>query len=242
MPNQVRLDALRTRAMQRANREGDDATLGFLTKAEWNGLLDAAWRELWDLLVTRYQDQYAKSVQFNITAATDTYSFTTIGAADFYKALGVDMQVNGQFWQPLKRFSFSERGMGNPLSPLLSGIPGLLDLRYQLRGDAVVFMQPVPSITVKLWYVPTAQCLVNGIGSPTSATLTNDADTIDDVNGYGELVVVIAAINALLKEESDVSALMAEKQMLLQRIHAASAIRDTGATERIADVSGYDWS
>lgn len=231
MPNLVQLSDLRTAAKQRANREGDDDTLGFITKAEWNTYINASWRELYDLLVTRYQDQYAKaSASFAVTGATDTYSWTTLAVSDLYKALGVDMLV-GQtnYWQPLKRFNFAERGQGNPLSPLVAGVPGLYDLRYQLRGDGVVFMQPVPSATCRLWYIPVAPAMVA------------DGDTIDDVNGYGEYVIVDAAMKALVKEDTDVSQLAALKGQLRERILTAASNRDAGGAETISDTSDYGW-
>lgn len=230
MPNSVQLSDLRTAAKQRVNRESDDDTSGFITKAEWNSYINSSWRELYDLLVSKYQEQFAKSVQFNISDSAESYSWTTIGATDFYKGLGVDMLLQGpNYWQPLKRFNFAERGFGNPLAPLVVGVPGLYPLRYQLRGDAVFFMRPVPSATCRLWYIPVAP------------SLTLDTDTIDDVNGYSEYVVVDAAIKALLKEESDPSALMAVKAALRERVLSSSDNRDAGSPVTVGDTSEYGW-
>lgn len=231
MPNLVSLSTLRTRARRRANREKDDPTNGFVTDSEANDLVNQSWRKLYNLICDRYQEQYCSTVQFNITGATDTYSFATIGADNFYKALGVDMLVSagGQYWQPLKRFNLAERGFGNPLAPLVVGVPGMYPLRYQIRGDSVVFMQPVPSATVRLLYIPVAP------------VMTLDTDTIDDVNGFSEYITVDAAIQMMIKEDSDTMNLERQLQRELERIITSASNRDAGSPSTIADTSEYGW-
>jgi hypothetical protein len=225
VPNLVRLDDLRTQVLQRSNREGDDPAAGFVTSAELNGYINRSWRRLYNLLVERFQDQFAKaSAPFAITDATDTYAWATIGCSDFYKALGVDYQV-GTYWQPVRRFNFADRGMQNPLGPLYANVPGLYDLRYQLRGDGLVFMRPIPSVNVRLWYVPVAPALVA------------DSDTLDDVNGFAEYVVVDSAIKVLLKEESDTSALERERERLEALVISAGSSRDAGAVPTVVDTT-----
>ena len=57
------------------------------------------------------------------------------------------------------------------------------------------------------------------------------------MNGWEEYVVNSAAMDALAKEESDVSVLAAQQQALLQRIQVMAANRDTGECETVADVT-----
>jgi hypothetical protein len=93
-------------------------------------------------------------------------------------------------------------------------------LRYHLQGGSIRFV-PVPSTTqtLKLWYVPA------------QTPMTDTADTLDGVNGWEEYVVIDAAMKALIKEESDVSALMAQKEAIKRRIESMSQNRDAGMPE-----------
>lgn len=52
--------------------------------------------------------------------------------------------------------------------------------------------------------------------------------TFDGISGYEELVVLIAAIKCLVKQEADVSALMAEKDAFYARIDQAASNRSGG--------------
>mgnify|MGYP003153623004 CR=1 FL=1 len=56
--------------------------------------------------------------------------------------------------------------------------------------------------------------------------------------GYQEYVVVSAAIKCLMKEESDVRMLLAEKADLQRRIETAAPRKDAGHPHKIVDVSG----
>ena len=63
---------------------------------------------------------------------------------------------------------------------------------------------------------------------PRPAALALDADTVDGVAGWEDYVVVRAAAKALAKEESDVSVLASELQLLTKRIEAMAENRDAG--------------
>jgi hypothetical protein len=65
--------------------------------------------------------------------------------------------------------------------------------------------------------------------------LTTDASVCDGISGWTEYIIVDAAIKAMQKEESDVSALMAQKQMLTQRINAMAESRDAGSPAKVSD-------
>jgi hypothetical protein len=228
MPNLVSLVTLRTRARQRCGQDYTSGT-GIATDAEINTHIQASWQELYELILERYQEQYAKNVSFNITSGTDTYTWATIGCSDFYKCLGVDYYNGGGFYTTLRRFNFADRNSTTPSAPMLVGYPGLYEMKYQVRADAIVFMQPIVAGTIRLWYAPVAP------------TLTADGDTIDDVNGFGEYVVVDTAIKLMTKEESDISGLMAQKAALRDRIIASAATRDIGGPITVSDTSRYGW-
>jgi hypothetical protein len=52
-------------------------------------------------------------------------------------------------------------------------------------------------------------------------------------------VIVSVAIDCLIKEEADVSALMMEKEQLKARITAVAEMRDLGEPVTVTDVSAY---
>lgn len=97
----------------RAKQESDNVGSGFITDAEWNTYLNASYQELYGLIVQAFGNDY-----FTQTPATG-YTFTTTGIvglfalpSDFFKLLGVDLQVGGSGnWISLKPFPMAERNM-----------------------------------------------------------------------------------------------------------------------------------
>jgi hypothetical protein len=76
--------------------------------------------------------------------------------------------------------------------------------------------------------------------------LTDDADTMDGVSGWGEYVIVDCVIKALQKEESDTSVAERQKAGLVQRIVDMAANRDAAnpltVTDSQAQVSGWPFA
>lgn len=215
----VTLTQLRARVREAADMVGS----GFVTDTatSLDAFINASADELWDILTTEFEDYAVSSTPLSVVASTGTYALP----ADFYKLLGVDLSVNGEEY-PLQEFTFRERHRykaGDLSSPELP--------MYRLEGSNLR-LRPTPTAAYSgtLWYVPTR------------ARLVNPADELVGVSGWEEFVVVGAAIKCLLKEESDASALMAEKAALKIRIEEAAAVRNPGAPARVVDVEGLnDW-
>jgi len=76
---------------------------------------------------------------------------------------------------------------------------------------------------------------------------TGDPASVTDpkIKHWMEYVVVDAAIKCLIKEESDPSALMAQKVALVQRLESAAENRDAGSPQIVADSTrsngGWGW-
>lgn len=230
MANTVELSDLRTRVEQRCDIPTSATSGTFILKAELNKYINLAFAELHDILVQKYEDIFVKSVTFNTSAqSTGVYSITSdVVATDFYKVLGVDLDAGGVNYR-LRPFSFQERTMFNTT---ISNVTGLVDTRYHVQGDNLKLIPaPPPSGTITFWYVPQV------------AELVNDGDTITDKAGYGvilgweEFIVVGAAIKVKQKEESDITALLAEKEMIRRRIEEAAGNRDAGESRAILDVT-----
>ena len=87
MTDFVALNTLRDEARQRA----DQVNTTFVTDSELNGYLNNSWSELYDILVSKYHDDYfLTSTSITVTSGTSSYSLPS----NFYKARGVDLNIN----------------------------------------------------------------------------------------------------------------------------------------------------
>lgn len=223
----------------------DQINSNFLSLAEWNSNINQSLYELYDLLIAAYGEEYFLSdpAQFTTNGSTQTYtlpdgvtSFTNglTGATGYiasacYKLYGVDLGVNNgpNGWVTVQKFNFIDRNKffyPNTNSTMY----GVFNMSYRLKGNSIIFI-PLPSgnMPVRVWCVPRMTQLI--------------ADTDCSVIGFSgwlEYVIVDAAIKAMQKEESDCSALMAQKEALRKRIEAMANNRDQGMPDTISDTRG----
>lgn len=206
-----------------ARQESDMVNSQFVSDAEFNSYINQSYFELYDILVQKFGDDYfATSYTFTPNGTDQEYPLPD----DFYKSIGVDLALNvsADSWITLHRFNMSDRNRF--AVPNFQNFYGVTNLRYRLSGNNIWFTPtPTGGQQIRLWYVPRMTPLVA------------ESDVADGVSGWLEYVVVDAAMKALAKEESDVSVMMARKQMLLQRIEAAAENRDAGQPMTVADNS-----
>jgi hypothetical protein len=227
---------LRTQARERADRVNSN----FVTTAELNGYINQSYFELYDLLVNSFEDYFLAAHTF-ITNSAISYTLpngvitdvdgTTV-SRPLYKLLGVDLGLsNGtNGYITLRKFDFISRNQ-NVYQNLTAQANGLTDIRYRVMGSVIQFTpSPASGQYIRLQYVPRM------------TRLLKDTDMADGVSGWTEYIVVDAAIKILIKEESDVSALMAVKQGLIDRIQAAAQNRDAGAPDTISNTRRTDYS
>ncbi len=225
------LGQIRVAAQQRA----DMVNSNFVSKAEWNSYINQSMYELYDLLITIYEDYYiAEPLSITTTGGTDTYALPNgtnhNGARPFYKLIGVDMgqgASGGNGWVTLKKFVFADRNkyyFPNAGSVLY----GVFNAAYRVMGSNIQFI-PTPSAnqTMRLWYIPR----LNQLLADTDLTDTG-------ISGWLEYVITDAAIKAGQKEETDVSVLIAQKMALKKRIEETASSRDAGMPETISDTRG----
>jgi len=210
-----------TQLINSVRLKADMVGADFCDDTEITEYINKSIAELYDLLLTTtYGDDYfVSSTNITLTGAT-TYSLTS-NIPTFYKLKGVDIQDGGQ-WRTLRPFMFAERNRQRN-----AAIDIIDQYRYRLVGNNLQFETNAPpaSGTIKVWYVPAATLLTTG------------SDTFDGVNGWEEYVVLDAAIKCLVKEESDVSALVKFKEDQLQRIMAAAPNRNAAEPQRVTDVN-----
>lgn len=219
---QLSLGQIRLMAQQRADRVNSN----FVTMPEWNTYINQSYFELYDLLVTLYEDYYVKEP---LLLTTDGIEQQVTLPSDFYKLLGVDLGLtnNTNAWVTLKKFDFISRNR-YVFPQLTTTYLGVFNLRYRLVGNTIMFI-PLPSAGqyIRIWYIPKL------------TQLLQDTDIADGISGWTEYVIVDAAIKALQKEEADVTVLMAQKQALLNRIENSGMNRDAGQPDSVSDVRSW---
>lgn len=228
------LGSLRLQAQQRADRVGSN----FVTTEEWNQYLNKSAQELYDLLVTAYEDYYlAPAYTFLTDGINNSYTLPngvlvgtdSVTSKPFYKLMGVDCGLanNNNARVTVHKYDFIERNRyvyPNVTSTFL----GVFNMRYRVMGSNINFI-PTPSAGqyMTLWYIPRLP------------TMLKDTDTLDSINGWSEYVIVRAAKMALDKEESDTARLTEELLFIKQRIEETASNRDAGQPDTISNTRAW---
>ncbi len=229
LPGQINLGYIRYLSQLRADKLNSQ----FLTTDEWNSNINQSIYELYDILVTKFGDDYflAPPLTFTTTGATvyplpDGTNFPTSPA--LYKLVGVDcgVAVGNNAWVTLPRYNWIDRNKF--IYPQLqANALGVFNLSYRQMGNQLYFIpNPTAGQYIQLWYVPMM------------TQLLQDTDMLSfSISGWSELIIVDAAIKALLKEESfeQASALETIKMKILERIETTAANRDVGQPNTISD-------
>lgn len=226
LPGEMTLGEIRLRAQQEADMQNST----FLSVPEWNFNINQSCYELYDLLITTYEDYYlAPRLTFATNGIDQQYDLPNgqnySGAPALYKLYGVDLGLDqsNNAKVSIKKFQFIDRNR-YVYPQLTSTYLGVFNLRYRIVGGKIMFI-PTPSASqyIGLWYYPRLR------------TLLKDSDTIDGFSGWTEYIIIDAAMKAMAKEESDIQALMARKLQIKQRIESAAAGRDAGQPDTISN-------
>ncbi len=232
------LAQIRLKAQQRADRVNSN----FVTMSEWNSFINQSMFELYDLLITTYEDLYvAAPIQFVTNGTTFLYPLPngsntfqnalnvgqTVTPPAFYKLIGVDLALQNanNAYVTVPKFNFINRNrFVYPNNA--STIYGVFNMQYRVMGSNIEFI-PTPSASqsIRLWYIPRI------------TELLQDTDiTTVGISGWVEYIIVKAAYYALTKEESDTSSLVMQLGALNKRIEETAANRDVGMADTISDV------
>lgn len=237
------LSQIRLQAMQRADRVNSN----FVTLPEWRNYINQSMFELYDLLVTTYEDYFIGTpVAFVADGTTFLYdlpngSNTFLNGIDktpftppaFYKLMGVDLALNNaqNAYVTINKFNFADRNRF-VYPNTASTIYGVFNLQYRCMGNKIEFI-PTPSAgqTIRLWYIPRL------------TELLQDTDTTTmGISGWIDYVITKAAYYALTKEESDTSSLVMQLAALQKRIEESAANRDAGRPDTISNSNMGNWS
>lgn len=236
-PSEMSLYELRLRSQQTADRAGSQ----FVSVSEWNAFLRLAMYELYDLLITSYEDYFAQQyVYINTNGTTQNYpvpngydnylggvypNATGDPAQAFYKLAGMDLGINtsNNAWVTLEKFDFIDRN-SYVYPNSTSTIYGVYNMRYRIMGNNInLIPTPAGNQQVRLWY------------SPKLPALLQDTDlTTIGYSGWLRYPIVRAAKYALDKEETDTANLSSELLFLKKRIEESSQNRDAGMPDTIS--------
>jgi len=237
-PSEMSLFEMRLRAQETADRVNSQ----FVIQSEWNSFLRLAMYELYDLLITVYEDLFASSFVFiNTNGTTQNYAIpdgvtnylggsygglSGAPALAFYKLAGMDLGINtsNNAWVTLLKFDFIERNKYvYPNST--STIYGVYNMRYRLMGNFVnIIPTPAGNQQIRMWY------------SPKLPALLKDTDlTTLGYSGWLRYPIVRAAKYALDKEEgTDTTKLDQEILFLKARIEQSATNRDNAMPDTIS--------
>lgn len=224
LQGKMSLGEIRKRSQERADRVNSQ----FVTLPEWNFFINQAYYELYDLLITVYEDYYVAPRLLIPTTGAQSYDLPTganyNSAPAFYKLYGVDCGLDSSTnaFVTLKKFDFIARNR-YVYPQITSTLLGVFNLQYRLVGDKIMFI-PTPAgvQNIGLWYFPRL------------TTLLQDTDVMDGISGWTQYVIVRAAKYALDKEESDTSKLDAELLFEKGRIEESAMNRDAGQPDTIS--------
>lgn len=252
-PSEMSLGELRLRCQQAADRVNSD----FVVTSEWNYFIRLAMYELYDIMMTSYEDWFAQEyfiINTNGTTANyplpdgatnylgGSYSGTSgTPAKAFYKLAGMDLNVNTSSITPsrvsLLKFDFIKRN-SYVYPNSTSTIYGVYNMRYRIMGNNInIIPTPAGNQTLIGWYSPRLPGLL----------MDSDLTTIG-VSGWLRYVIVRTAKYALDKEEgTDTSKLDQEILFLKKRIEEASQNRDAGIPDVISEtrqdsIYGSGWA
>jgi hypothetical protein len=227
-PGQINLGYLRYQARLKA----DMLKSNFVTNDEWNFMLNNSIMELYDLLVTKFGEDYFLAPPLIIQSSSAlnyplpngvNYS----GAPACFKVYGMDFNSYGaqvsntQGWVSMSRFNWADHNKYNVLLGAASNNVSGQYCSFQFRemGENVYVIPANSGQYFRLWYVPV------------NAQLLLDTDMMPfGYSAWWEYAVCDAAAKALEKQQlfDQAMALMNRKSALEIRIETTAANRNVG--------------
>jgi hypothetical protein len=196
---------------------------GFGDDADLIPKINDSYSELYDLLVTKFEDYFTTNFTFSIASGDDGYNMPM----GIYKVMGVDKQITGPTdYITLPKFNFMERNKWNSTIGLIA-LNGFPLVSYDWVGGRLKIIPAAnASGNYQMWYVPSCPELVN------------DSDSIlYDLQRWSTYIVVDVAIKLMVQEESNADYLIMQKDKLIARINASAINRDAGQGERVTDIA-----
>jgi len=234
LPGQINLGYLRYVTQLRSDKLNSQ----YLTTDEWNFNINQSAYALYDILVTKFGDDYffAPPLILSLTGL-DFYPLPNgsnySGAPAIYKLNGVDANISGQSsnanagWIPLARFNWSDRDKYTAYPGQAGALNNVYQMSYREMGSNLWFIPANSNFVVRLNYVPIM------------TQLLQDTDMLPfSISGWSEYIINDAAMKAMVKEESleKWNALAQANAQIMERIETTAANRDVGQPNTVSNV------
>jgi hypothetical protein len=237
LPGQISLGYLRYLTQLRADKLNSQ----YLTLDEWNSNINQSVYELYDILITKFGDDYffAPPLLIPLSGSNtyplpdgSNYPVNGVNSPALYKLNGIDVNTGGgttgpnAVWVPLSRFNWSDRDQFTTFPGQTGSITALQQMMYRPMGSQLQIFPASQNQTIRMWYVPVM------------TQLLQDTDMLAfSLSGWSEYVIVDAAMKAMIKEESleKWNALAASKAALMERIETTAANRDVGQANTVSN-------
>jgi hypothetical protein len=238
LPGQINLGYLRYMAQLRADKLNSQ----YLTTDEWNFNINQSGCELYDILVTKFGDDYffAPPLLIPLTGAVsypipDGSNYPVNGSASpaIYKLNGIDANVSGGApgpnagWVPLARANWSDRDRYTTFPGQAGALNNIYQMSYRIMGQQLFIFPTNSNMLIQVWYVPVM------------TQLLKDTDMLPfSISGWSEYVILDAAMKAMIKEESleKWNALAQMKTQIMERIETTAANKDVGQSNSVSNV------
>ena len=142
-------------AILEVRRRSDMEHSQFVTDAEIKSYIQMSYTELYDLIVSRFEDYYITDTLFSLTEEDNTYTIPS----NLYKIRGVDLITGAgpDDFVSLSKWNFQERGLA---SSLPVRVTGYRTVQYRLLGQEMTMMPAnnAPG-SYRLWYIPACPTL-----------------------------------------------------------------------------------
>lgn len=191
------LGALRIQAQQRSDLENSPN----ISTPEWNQYISQSYKELYDMLVSAYGNNYYVQTP---------YQFTLSGSqlvplpSDFYKQLRLEIQYSGSpsGFVTLRRFEPIEANRYSYPNTTINS-SGYTNLQYNIWGSNINFI-PIPQSgqLCQLWYVPepTPLQFIETCSTTNSSAVVGVNDVADlavGMNAFGTGIPTGATISSI---------------------------------------------
>lgn len=237
LPGQMSLGYLRYLSQLRADKLNSQ----YLTTDEWNSNINQSQYELYDILTTKFGDNYffAPPIYIPLTGLDyyplpdgSNYPVNGVPSPALFKLSGVDGNISGAQagvnagWVPLARFNWSDRDKYTTFPGQAGALNNIYQMAYRQMGNLLHVIPANNNQLLRVWYVPIM------------TQLLQDTDMLNfSLSGWSEFIIVDAAMKAMVKEKSldKWNALNANKSLLIERIETTAANRDVDQPNAVSN-------
>lgn len=234
LPGQINLGYLRYMSQLRS----DKLNSNYLTVDEWNWNINQSAGELYDILVTKFGDDYFLAPPLLIPLTGLDYYPVPDGsnydsAPAIFKLTGIDANVGGSSqgsnagWIPLSRSNWSDRDKFTTFPGQAGALNNIYQMSYRTMGQNLWIFPANMNMTIRLLYIPIVELMLR------------DTDMLPySFTGWSEYIINDCAKKGMIKEESleKWQALDAANKVILERIETTAANRDVGQPNAVSNV------